>query len=104
MTLVRANDVKKEYPLGKTIVSALRGVSVTVTKGEFLVITGPSGSGKTTLLNLIGCLEQVTSGQILIEDIDTTTLSSDKLADIRAQKLSFVFQNFNLLPVLTALE
>lgn len=102
--LVQVESVTKEYRLGNTTVSALRGVSITVERGEFFVIAGPSGSGKTTLLNLVGCLETPSSGSIRIDGVDTTDLRPNQLADIRAHKLSFVFQNFNLLPVLTALE
>lgn len=104
MAIVRTEGVKKTYFLGKTEVSALKGVDLTVEDGEFLAIAGPSGSGKTTLLNLIGCIEKPTLGKVFIEDADTVGLSSDRLAEIRARKLSFIFQNFNLLPVLTALE
>lgn len=104
MAIVRTEGVKKTYFLGKTEVLALKGVDLTVEDGEFLAIAGPSGSGKTTLLNLIGCIEKPTLGKIFIEDTDTASLSSDRLAEIRAKKLSFIFQNFNLLPVLTALE
>lgn len=90
--------------MGKSLVPALRGVSLEVGKGEFLAIAGPSGSGKTTLLNLIGCIEKPTQGKIEIEGKDTTGFSEDHLADFRAHRLGFIFQNFNLLPVLTALE
>lgn len=104
MAIVRTEGVKKTYFLGKTEVSALKGINLTVEDGEFLAIAGPSGSGKTTLLNLIGCIEKPTVGKVFIEGVDTAGLSSDELAEIRARKLSFIFQNFNLLPVLTALE
>lgn len=104
MSLVRVEGVKKTYFLGKAEVFALKGIDLTVEKGEFLAIAGPSGSGKTTLLNLIGCIEKPTSGKVFIEDQDTAGLLSNELAEIRAKKLSFIFQNFNLLPVLTALE
>ncbi len=104
MSIVQVEGVTKEYWLGKSVAPALRGVNLTVEKGEFLAIAGPSGSGKTTLLNLIGCIEKPTSGKVLIEGKDISGLSSDELADLRAHRIGFIFQNFNLLPVLTALE
>lgn len=104
MSIVKLEKVRKDYLLGKTTLNALRGIDLTVEKGEFLAIAGPSGSGKTTVLNIIGCIDKPTSGKMFIDGIDTLGLSSDKLADIRAEKIGFIFQNFNLLPVLTALE
>ena len=90
--------------MGRTVVKALRGVSLEIARGEFLCIAGPSGSGKTTLLNLIGCLDKPTSGRILIEGQDVSTLSPKELAWVRRRRLGFVFQTFNLVPVLTAYE
>jgi len=104
MHTVKIDNVKKDYLLGKIIVPALKGVSLTVDKGEFLAIAGPSGSGKTTLLNLIGGLERPTSGSIFIEEAELGSFTADEMADIRARKMGFIFQNFNLLPVLTARE
>jgi len=104
MNIVKAESLYKNYKLGKTLVPALNGVDITVEKGEFLAIAGPSGSGKTTFLNLISGIETPTSGKIFIDDIELSSLSADALADIRARKIGFVFQNFNLLPVLTAIE
>lgn len=103
-SIARVENVTKHYLLGQTTVHALRGVSLLVQTGEFLAISGPSGSGKTTLLNIIGCIENPTSGGVFIENVDAGTLSKNELADLRAAKISFVFQNFNLLPVLTAFE
>lgn len=102
--LVTVRDVTKSYRLGKLTVSALAGVSLTVEAGEFLAVAGPSGSGKTTLLNLIGCLDTPTSGEILIDSEPVSGLSPGRRADLRARKLGFIFQTFNLIPVLTAFE
>ena len=104
MCIVRLDNVRKDYQLGKITLQALKGINLIVEAGEFLAIAGPSGSGKTTALNLIGCIDKPTAGQVHIDSMETSGLSSDQLADIRAHKLSFIFQNFNLLPVLTALE
>jgi len=104
MDSVRAENVSKEYVLGKQRVKALTNVSLSVGEGEFLAIAGPSGSGKSTLLNLIGCLDVPTSGKIFIEDQDVGGKTSDELADLRAATIGFVFQTFNLLPVLSAEE
>jgi len=102
--VIRVEQAVKEYRLGTTLVPALKGVDLTVEPGEFLAIAGPSGSGKTTLLNLIGCIEQPTEGRVWINGRDIAGLSRNALADIRAQGIGFIFQQFNLLPVLTALE
>ena len=104
MKIVHAEKVTKDFYLGKTIVNAVKDIDLTVESGEFLAIVGPSGSGKSTLLNLIGCIEKPTAGTVKIEGIDVTLLSSNDLADIRAYKLGFIFQTFNLLPVLTVAE
>jgi putative ABC transport system ATP-binding protein len=96
--------VTKEYRSDHTAVQALRGVSLEVKAGEFLAIAGPSGSGKTTLLNLIGCLDLPTSGEILIEAEPVSGKSRVELAALRRYKLGFVFQTFNLIPVLSAYE
>jgi len=101
---VVVTDVSKTYRLGKLAVTALSEVSLTVAAGEFLAIAGPSGSGKTTLLNLIGCLDTPTSGEVEIDGERVSRLSPGQRADLRARKLGFVFQTFNLIPVLTAYE
>lgn len=103
-TIVETVNVSKNFMLGKTKVPALTDISLQVFEGEFLAIAGPSGSGKTTLLNLIGCIDQPTSGKITIDGQSVAGLSSNELADIRLGKLSFVFQTFNLIPVLSAFE
>jgi len=104
LEIVRIENGSKNYVLGNNIVYALRGVTMAVQSGEFLALAGPSGSGKTTMLNIMGCIEKPSSGRVFIDGEDVSDLSSDQLAEIRAQKLSFIFQNFNLLPVLTAME
>ena len=101
---VTVTDVSKTYRLGEVMVTALAGVSLAVKAGEFLAVAGPSGSGKTTLLNLIGCLDTPTSGEIAIDGEAIGGLSGGRRADLRARKLGFVFQTFNLIPVLTAWE
>jgi putative ABC transport system ATP-binding protein len=102
--VVTVKDVRKTYRLGTQTVTALAGVSLTVAAGEFMAVAGPSGSGKTTLLNLIGCLDTPTSGEIAIDGEPVARLSAGRRADLRARKLGFVFQTFNLIPVLTAWE
>jgi len=104
MTAVRVDHLYKEYDLGKQKVRALEDISLVVSEGRFLAIAGPSGSGKSTLLNLIGCIDTPTAGSIVIGDIDVTGQTPDALADLRARTLGFIFQNFNLLPVLSAWE
>ncbi len=104
MSVVRVENVYKVYPLGKRKVRALRNVSMVADEGEFLAIAGPSGSGKTTLLNLIGCIDTPTRGSIFIKDVEVSRRTPDQLADLRARTLGFIFQTFNLLPVLTAWE
>ncbi|MGB9960034.1 MAG: ABC transporter ATP-binding protein [Candidatus Bathyarchaeales archaeon] len=99
--MVEAVELKKTYMLGKVPVEALRGVNLKVETGEFLSILGPSGSGKSTLLNLIGALDKPTSGKLLIENVDISTLNDGQLADLR-RKVGFVFQFFNLIPRFTA--
>lgn len=100
-TIVEAVELKKTYMLGKVPVEALRGVNLKVEEGEFLSVLGPSGSGKSTLLNLIGALDKPTSGKLLIENVDISTLNDGQLADLR-RKIGFVFQFFNLIPRFTA--
>lgn len=103
-TLIKLEDVWKVYFLGKVKVWALRGLNLEIKKGTFLAIIGPSGSGKSTLLNIIGCLDLPTKGKVFLDGHDIERLSEDELAKIRGKKIGFVFQQFNLLPNLTALE
>ncbi|HKC45062.1 MAG TPA: ABC transporter ATP-binding protein [Burkholderiales bacterium] len=104
MSLVRIENVSKDYLLGEQRVEALRDVTLNVEEGVFLAIAGPSGSGKSTLLNLIGCIDTPTRGRILIDGQDVSGKTPDQLADLRARTIGFVFQTFNLLPVLSAEE
>jgi len=102
--MIRVENVTKDYTVGQTVVHALRGVSLSIEKGEFMSIAGPSGSGKTTLLNLIGCLDKATSGEIYIVGEAVSSKNKKELALLRRQRLGFVFQSFNLIPVLSAYE
>lgn len=104
MSLIRLENVSKEYLLGKESVHALKQVTLSIEHGVFLAIAGPSGSGKTTLLNLIGCIDTPTTGRIFLDGHDMSGKTSDQLADLRARNIGFVFQTFNLLPVLSAEE
>jgi putative ABC transport system ATP-binding protein len=102
--LIRLLDVTRTYPLGRVNVRALTGISLDVDRGDFLALAGPSGSGKTTLLNLIGCIDKPDSGRIVIDGIDVTPVPLHRLASTRLNTLGFIFQTFNLIPVLTAYE
>jgi len=102
--IVRLEGVAKSYRLGRVRVAALTGVTLDIARGELLALAGPSGSGKTTLLNLIGCIDRPDRGTIMVGGKAVQSLSDDELSDFRARRLGFIFQNFNLLPVLTAFE
>ncbi|MBS7659809.1 MAG: ABC transporter ATP-binding protein [Candidatus Bathyarchaeia archaeon] len=102
--LLDVRNIKKSYRMGKVIVQALRGVSFSVMEGEFLAVLGPSGSGKSTLLHLIGCLDRPDEGEIILDGKNVLRLSDDELAELRLKRIGFIFQFFNLLPRLTALE
>jgi putative ABC transport system ATP-binding protein len=103
-SVVRLERVAKDYRLGKVEVPALRGVDLEVDRGDFAALAGPSGSGKTTLLNLIGCIDKPTRGRLFLDGEEVTQTPLDKLAVARSTKIGFIFQTFNLLPVLTAFE
>jgi putative ABC transport system ATP-binding protein len=103
-TLVRARDVRRDYPLERDAVHALRGVSLEIEKGEYLAIVGPSGSGKSSLLNLLGAIDAPTSGTVEIEGRNVGTLGDREVTDFRLRHIGFVFQRFYLLPILTARE
>jgi putative ABC transport system ATP-binding protein len=102
--LIKLENVWKVYQLGKVRLEVLKGINLEITPGNFVVILGPSGSGKSTLLHIIGLLDTPTKGKVFLRDEDTSQLSEDELAQIRGKKIGFIFQQFNLLPNLTALE
>lgn len=104
MTVVRVEHVTKHYRMGEQAVKALDDITLAFDEGVFLAIAGPSGSGKTTLLNIIGCIDQPTEGRVFIDGEEVTGRSPDELAPLRARKLGFIFQTFNLFPVLSAAE
>jgi len=104
MNMVECTDVKKTYHQGKLQVSALKGVTLTIGSGDFLALAGPSGSGKTTMLNIIGGLDSADSGKILMDGDALDEMNQSQLADMRLRKVGFVFQAYNLIPVLSAIE
>ena len=104
MELIKTTDLRKDYQLGETIVHALRGIDLSVDTGEFIAIWGPSGSGKTTLLNLMGAIDEPTGGQLSIEGKQIRELSDNERTQLRNRSIGFIFQSFNLIPVLSALE
>ena len=102
--MIELIEVTKDYHMGTQVVHALRGVSLTVKEGEFVAIMGPSGSGKSTMMNIIGCLDQPTSGTYRLNGVDVSQMSDDELARVRNKEIGFVFQQFNLLPRTSALK
>ena len=101
--MIQLQDITKVYPMGKRELTVLKGITLTIEKGELVAIMGPSGSGKSTMLNLIGCLDTPTSGSYDLEGREVSRLSSGELATVRGQKIGFIFQTFNLLPRMSAL-
>ncbi len=101
---IRMEDVRKTYLMGTEEIHALRGVSMEIPRGEFHVVMGPSGSGKTTFLNMVGALDVPSEGEVYFEGVPLTSLSKKQLASLRSYKIGFIFQTFNLVPVITALE
>lgn len=102
--MIELRSVKKSYMLGKTRVIALQGIDLKIGRGDFVSVAGPSGSGKTTLLNLIGCLDKPDSGHVIIDGESVREAGRNRLAEIRAHKIGFIFQSFNLIPVLSVYE
>ena len=102
--MIVIRDLYREYKTGDTEVHALQGISLDIDQGEFLSVAGPSGSGKTTFLNLVGCIDIADKGTITIDGFEVTSIPHEKLAGFRREKLGFIFQSFNLIPVLTAYE
>jgi len=102
--MIEVKNIRKTYQSGENSLEALKGVSFTIKDGEFVAIMGPSGSGKSTLMHILGCLDTPTSGKYFLDGKDVSTLSDDELADIRRDKIGFVFQSFNLLPRTTVLR
>ena len=103
-TVVRTKDVRKIYRMGKVEVHALKGITLDIQVGEYISIMGPSGSGKTTLFNMIGALDKPSSGQVYIDEVDVAQLDAYELAWLRCRKIGYIFQTFNLIPVMSALE
>jgi putative ABC transport system ATP-binding protein len=103
-TVVRTKEVKRVYRMGEVEVHALKGVTLDIQSGEYISIMGPSGSGKTTLFNMIGALDKPTSGQVYIDEVDVAQLDAYELAWLRCRKIGYIFQTFNLIPVMSALE
>jgi len=104
MALIELKEITKDYRLGETIVHALRGVTLQIDRGEFVAVWGPSGAGKTTLMNLIGTIDEQTAGYLSLGGQDISRLSDNQKSELRNRSIGFVFQGFNLVPVLSALE
>jgi putative ABC transport system ATP-binding protein len=104
MALIQAEGVQKQYALGKTQVVAVRNVDLTIQEGERVCLMGPSGSGKSTLLNIIGCIDKASEGNLLVDGEDASKLSDARLSEFRNRTMGFIFQNFNLIPVLSVFE
>lgn len=104
MTIIETKDITKRYIMGSEIIDALKGVSITIKKGEYVAFMGPSGSGKSTLMNIIGCLDSPTSGSYVLNQKDVSDMTENELAEVRNKEIGFVFQTFNLLPRQSSLE
>ena len=102
--MIKVNDIVKIYKNGNMELKVLKGLNLEVKEGEYVAFMGPSGSGKSTLMNILGCLDSLTSGTYILDNQDVSTIKGDALADVRNKKIGFVFQTFNLLPKMTAVE
>ena len=102
--IVRVSEVTKDFDLGKIVVNVLKGIDLEIEEGKYISIMGPSGSGKSTLFNMIGGLDKPTSGKVFIDEVDIAQLDAYELAWLRCRKIGYIFQTFNLIPVMTALE
>ncbi len=102
--IIRTRDVTKEYRMGEVVTKALRGITCEIRAGEFISVMGPSGSGKTTFFNIVGALATPTSGRVLIDEVDVAQLNNDELAYVRCKKIGYIFQSYNLVTAMTALE
>ena len=104
MSLLEIKDIKRDFKLGSETLHVLKGINLTIEKGEYVALMGPSGSGKSTLMNILGCLDTPTSGEYILNGKDVSKMTSTELADIRNKEIGFVFQTFNLMPRTTALD
>ncbi len=103
-TIITLENISKTYKMGDEIINALKSISLSIDKNEYVALMGPSGSGKSTLMNILGCLDSPTSGSYILNDIDVSMMSDSELAEVRNKQIGFVFQTFNLLPRLSSLE
>src|SRR5699024_3958322 len=102
--VIQLEDIKKDYFLGKEPLTVLKGIDLSIKKNEYVALMGPSGSGKSTLMNILGCLDAPTSGKYVLNGLDVSHIADNALATVRNKEIGFVFQQFNLLPRLTAVE
>lgn len=103
-TIIQTNDISRNYRMGGEVIHALRSISITINKGEYVAFMGPSGSGKSTLMNIVGCLDTPSGGQYILNNKDVSNMTDNELAEVRNKEIGFVFQTFNLLPRSSALE
>ena len=104
MNIIETHDIAKRYVMGSEVIEALKSITITIQKGEYVAFMGPSGSGKSTMMNIIGCLDSPTSGQYILNNQDVSGMDENELAEVRNKEIGFVFQTFNLLPRQTSLE
>lgn len=102
--LIQLKDIQRQFPLGEETIQVLKGINLTIEKGDYVALMGPSGSGKSTLMNILGCLDTPSSGSYILNGKDVSKMSDDELAEIRNKEIGFIFQTFNLLPRTTALD